>query len=123
MPHQHLQPELNHQLNLLSEAQQQATLAQLAELLKNSWFLHFNATWTLERDRARAAVCDFPIRDFATTVTALQTRGEAVAYDAVVTGPYDLYNQLVADIQERERENERRAAGDTNGGPDDFTVA
>jgi uncharacterized protein (UPF0264 family) len=87
----------------------------LGELLKNPWFLHFIAEWTQERDRARAAVCDFPIKDYATTMLALQTRGEAVAYDNVVTGPYNKYNEIVEEIKENER---RRDIGDTGTGTD-----
>src|SRR5215472_10623335 len=116
------QPEPNPQVNLLAQAQQQATLGQLVELLNHPWFKHFIAVWTGERDKARAAVCDFPIKDYATTVTALQTRGEAVAYDAVVNAAYNTYNELAAEIQEKEREDERRAAGvgdtDTGTGTD-----
>jgi hypothetical protein len=93
------------------------------ELLNNQWFKHFIAVWTQERDKARIAVCDFPIRDYATTVLAMQTRGEAVAFGAVVNLPYETYNDLVARIGEQERENERRAAGLDDAGPDDFTVA
>jgi hypothetical protein len=87
----------------------------LGELLKNPWFLHFIAEWTVERDRARAAVCDFPIRDYATTIVALQTRGEAVAYENVVTGPYNKYNEIVEEIKENER---RRDTGNTGAGTD-----
>jgi hypothetical protein len=107
------QPEPNHQL---SAEQQQATLGQLAELLSNPWFKHFISVWLQERDCARAAVCDFPIKDYATTVTALQTRGEAVAYNAVATGPYDKYNELVAEAQEKERESERGNTDNTGDG-------
>jgi hypothetical protein len=91
---------------------------QLAELLNNPWFQHFNAVWIQERDRARAAVCEFPLRDFATTVTALQTRGEAVAYANVAQKPYDTYNDLVAEAQEKERENERGSTGTGDTGTD-----
>ena len=87
----------------------------MAELLSLPWFKHFIAVWTVERDKARAAVCDFPIKDYATTVTALQTRGEAVAYDVVVRAAYDTYNNLAAEAQEKEREDERRAAGISSG--------
>jgi hypothetical protein len=92
----------------LPVAQQQATLALLAELLKNPWFKHFIAVWAVERDKARAAVCDFPLMDYRTTVTALQCRGEAVAYHEVVKLPYDTYNKLVEDIKEQERIRDER---------------
>src|SRR5215472_15191968 len=97
-----------HQRLLLSEEQQQGTLVLLAELLNNPWFGHFTAMWIQERDRARAAVCEFPLKDYATTVTMLQTRGEAVAYENVARFPYNLYNELVAQAKEQELENERR---------------
>jgi hypothetical protein len=92
----------------------------LAELLNNEWFKHFIAVWMQERDKSRAAVCDFPIKDYATTVTALQTRGEAVAYGAVVNLPYDTYNSLVAEAQEKERDDEHGNAGDS--GADEFAT-
>jgi hypothetical protein len=86
------------------------------ELLNHPWFKHFIAVWTVERDKARAAVCDFPIRDYATTVTALQTRGEAVAYGEVVKAAYDTYNELAAEAVERELINERGTGYDTDTG-------
>src|SRR6266480_4054588 len=99
------QRNLNYHLDLLPEQQQLALLPELIKLLDNVWFKHLTA-WMLEaRDRSRAAVCDFPLNELRNVLTALQTRGEAVAYDLCSNQAYETYDNLIQQVKE---ENERR---------------
>src|SRR6266516_7488600 len=99
------QRNLNYHLDLLPEAQQAAQLPELAKLLENVWFKHLIAQMLVERDLAREAVCSWPLKDLATTFTALQTRGEAVAYENASDLAYVAYNHL---IQQKKEQDEHR---------------
>src|SRR6267142_3001008 len=114
------QRNLNYHLDLLPEDQQLPLMSELVKLLDNVWFKHFVADMLLDRDRSRTAVCSFPLKDVATALTALQTRGEAVAYDVCSNKAYETYNNLTQQIKEQ---NERRDTGNTNIQRDDLSDA
>jgi hypothetical protein len=94
----------------MSEDQQLANLPELPELLNNIWFKHFQAVWEAEKGLVADAICLFPIKDFGTTITALECRGEYKTYDRCIREPEETYDRLVQ--LTKEKQNER----DTNNG-------
>src|SRR5215813_15588941 len=91
------------QLDLLPEEHQLQHLPELSQLLDNVWFKHFMAVAFTERDKARTAVCEFPIGDIQQLLQMVQVRGEAAAYNRMYNEPYELYENLVLEAQENER--------------------
>jgi hypothetical protein len=100
------QPNLNYQQDLLEEPQQLEHLAELAKLLDNIWFKHLVALMLTMRDNSRAAVCEFPLNNIQHVLTALQTRGEAVSYGLCANQAYEIYNNLVQQLKDKENERD-----------------
>jgi len=116
-----MQPNPNYQQDLLSEELQRHYLPQLAELLNNVWFKHLVATWQQEVDIATNAVCRLPVNSVGTAISLLQQRDVLAVYRDCVQKPYEIYNNLVTEKEEKHgngngNDNTRTLDGDDRGG-------
>ncbi len=100
-----MQPNPNYQEDLLPEELQRHHLPQLVELLNNVWFKHLVATWQQEKDIATTAVCMLPVHSVGTAISLLEQRNILAVYTTCVNKPYDTYNELVN--QKENKDNER----------------
>jgi hypothetical protein len=103
-----MQPNLNYQQDLLSEELQRHHLPQLAELLNNVWFKHLIATWQQEVDIAVNAVCRLPVNSVGTAILLLQQRDVLAVYRDCVSKPYETYNQLVEQKENKDGNDDTR---------------
>jgi hypothetical protein len=88
---------------LIPAEQQLSKLPELAALISNPWWLHFQQLWYNSADNCMTSVKQMTILGFGQAVTREQVIGESRAYDLCAEGPTDKYNELVRKMAELEK--------------------